>query len=120
MLETALGYLSFRLDPESGRAALADFKQIDGAWPSLAEMATQPVFMISADAGEQELLQFLNGDLFDTPRRLRQYLLKGGEKLSFDLEPVTDPEKYEVVFLCVTEGNRLFCTRPVPLTDFME
>lgn len=120
VLETALGYLSFRLDPESGRAALADFKQIDGAWPSLAEMATQPVFMISADAGEQELLQFLNGDLFDTPRRLRQYLLKGGEKLSFDLEPVTDPEKYEVVFLCVTEGNRLFCTRPVPLTDFME
>ena len=47
-------------------------------------------------------------------------MLKGGEKLSFDLEPVTDPEKYEVVFLCVTEGNRLFCTRPIPLTDFME
>ena len=115
VLETSLGYLSLSQDPESGSVVLADRKQIDGSYPSLAEVFTQTVFLIPADAEEEALLNFLNGDLFDAPYRLRQYQRMLTPRVSFALEEIPDPSEYEAVFLYVTEGNRVVCTRPRPL-----
>lgn len=118
VLETALGYLAFSWDPETGRTELADWKQQDGIRPSLSETVTQSVFLLPADAGPDETRAFLDGDLFDAPGRLRQYQLMGEKKLSFALEPLADPEKYEVAFLYLTESGQLRCLPPVPLSGF--
>ena len=115
VLETAVGYLSLAQDTETGRVSLADRKQIDGSYPMLGEMTTQAVFLIPADATGEEMLAFLNGDLFDAPYRLRQYQRMKTSRISFSLDAVPDPERYEAAYLYATEGGYVCCTRPEPL-----
>ena len=115
VLETAVGYLSLSRDQVSGGVVLADRLQIDGPYPSLAEITTQTAFLIPADADEEAMLNFLNGDLFDAPYRLRQYQRMLTPRVSFALEAVPDLSEYEAAFLYVTEGNRVCCTRAQPL-----
>ena len=118
VLESALGYLTFSWEPESGEVELAGWKQLDGIRPSLAETVIQSVFLIPADSGTDELRRFLEGDLSEAPDRLRQYQRMEQPRISFALEPVSDPEKYVVVFLYVTESGRMRCLPPVPLNSF--
>ena len=115
VLETKVGYLSLAQEPETGRVTLADRKQIDGSYPALAEMISQGVFLIPAEATGEEMLAFLNGDLFDAPYRLRQYQKMNSSRISFALEAVPDPEKYEVAYLYATEGGYICCTPAEPL-----
>ena len=118
VLESALGYLTLSWEPESGEVELAGWKQLDGIRPSLAETVIQSVFLIPADSGPDELRRFLEGDLSEAPDRLRQYQRMEQPRISFALEPVSDPEKNVVVFLYVTESGRMRCLPPVPLNSF--
>ena len=115
VLDTAIGSLSIELDPASGKASLLDYYQIDGANPALAQILTQQVFLVSSDMDAAGLLQFLTGDLAKDPHTLKQSQLLTENRLTLEMEPISDPKQYMVVFLYRTDAGDIRCTPPVPL-----
>lgn len=117
VLGTAVGSLSFGLDPGNGNVSLLEYKQTDGANLSLAETMNQRVYLISADADSRELAGFLNGGLSEDPNTLHQYQLMRNPKVSLSMELLPDPENYMVCFMYMIESSEIRCTLPVPLEE---
>ena len=112
---TALGYFCLRQETATGRMDFADAKQLDGSWPSLAEIISQRVFLLPGDASEEERLAILNADISETALWLRQYQRMKSEKVSLEMEPLGDPTRYMIVYLYGTESGEIRCTAPAPL-----
>jgi len=114
VLPTVVGSIDVHVD-EDGHAALAGSKQIDGNWPSLAEMVYQRAILTPADG---DLQAFLVMDSYlNWPYALRQYQLMHSEKFTLAMEPIAGAEKYVVVYRYLTESGKDVCTEPVGLGE---
>ena len=114
VLPTVVGAIDVHVD-EDGHAALVGSKQIDGNWPSLAEMVYQRAILTPADG---DLQAFLVMDSYlNWPYALRQYQLMKSEKFTLAMEPIAGAEKYVVVYRYLTESGKDVCTAPVGLGE---
>ena len=116
VLGGGVGSVELTLDWSLGSGRMTDMKQAEGDYSALAGLITQKVRLIPSETGAEGLLAFLNENSGGV--RLDQMLRLDRDRISFEIEKLTNPENLSVAFVYLTEDGKVRCTEAQPLDSF--
>ena len=107
-------------NPQDNQAQATSAPFVSAGYPSLSDYVGQQIILHPAELSMDQLSEtIMDGNLWKK-NQLYQYQVLDKPQIQLSLEPLCDPENYDVLFFGQTADGVIQCFDARPLTDFIE